>query len=73
MTIRELAKATKELRNNENMRLQVTKAGRSYRTYRCYGNDWFQDNADEKTLGFITYPMTVAQVREWLSDEMQRA
>lgn len=70
---RELAKASKQINNNPNLRIQVTqrtwgKANRGYNIYRVYGNEWFQDDADEKTIGFITEPMTLAQINEWLTD-----
>lgn len=68
MTKRELAKETKQLANNENARLQVTKCGRGYNAYLTYTNEYFQDDADEKTLGFINHPMTLKQVTEWLYD-----
>lgn len=70
---RELAKASKQINNNPNLRIQVTqrtwgKANRGYNIYRVYGNEWFQDDANEKTIGFITEPMTLAQINEWLTD-----
>lgn len=70
---RDLAKASKEINNNPNMKIQVTqrtwgKANRGYNTYRVYGNEYFKDDADEETIGFITEPMTLAQINEWLQD-----
>ena len=70
MNKREIAKETKKLANNENARLQVTKRlhGLGYNTYLTYGNDYFKEDEDERTLGFIDHPMSIAQVLEWLSD-----
>ena len=66
--MRELAKASKEINNNSNLRIQVAERedGKGFNTYRCYGNEYFQDAKDEKTIGFITEPMTLAQTEEWL-------
>ena len=70
MNKRELARETKQISNNPNLRIQVAerKNGKGFNTYRVYGNDYFQDDADEKTIGFISEPMTQAQVNEWLTD-----
>jgi len=70
----DIARESKKLANNENARLQVTrrtygKANRGYNIYLTYQNEWFKDNADEETVGFIDYPMTLDQVKEWLEDQ----
>lgn len=67
---RELARETKQISNNPNLRIQVAerKNGKGFNTYRVYGNEYFKDDADEKTIGFISEPMTQAQVNEWLTD-----
>lgn len=69
MNKRDIARATKELANNENAQIQVTKVGRSYRTYKVYGNEFFKEDAGETTIGFINYPMTARQVGEWLEEQ----
>jgi hypothetical protein len=63
----DIARESKKLANNDNSRLQVTrkKNGRGYNTYLTYKNEWFKDDADEETIGFISYPMTLKQVKEW--------
>ena len=68
--MRELAKASKEINNNSNLRIQVAEREdrKGYNTYRCYGNEYFQDSHDEKTIGFITEPMTLKQIDGWLED-----
>ena len=67
MNKRELARESKQIRNNPHMRIQVAeKVGGGFNTYRVYDNDWFDDNEDENTIGFIDEPMTIAQVGEWL-------
>ena len=55
MTIRDIARETKTLSNNSDAHIQVTKTGRSYMTYKVYGNDYFKDGAGETTIGFINY------------------
>ena len=71
MNKRDIARESKKLANNENARLQVTrnKNGKGFNTYLTYQNEWFQDSADEETIGFIDYPMTLKQVNEWLEDQ----
>ena len=63
----DIARESKKLANNDNSRLQVTrkKNGRGYNTYLTYQNAWFKDDADEETIGFISSPMTLKQVKEW--------
>lgn len=70
MNKRELARETKQIGNNPNLRIQVAerKNGKGFNTYRVYGNEYFKDDADEKTIGFISEPMTQAQVNEWLTE-----
>jgi len=65
MNKRELARETKRI-TSPNAQLQVTKAGRSYRAYLTYTNEWFKDDPDERTIGFISCPLTVKQVSNWL-------
>ena len=67
--MRELAKASKQINNNPDMRIQVAerKDGNGYNTYRCYGNEYFKDNEDEITIGFINQPLTLKGVEEWLA------
>ncbi len=69
MTIRDIARESKTLANNSDAHIQVTKTGRSYMTYKVYGNDYFKDGAGESTIGFINYPMTIKQVSEWLEEQ----
>ena len=69
MTKRELARETKRLAGNPNARLQVTEYGRGYNAYLTYTNEWFQDDPDERTIGFITEPMTNKQVNEWILEK----
>lgn len=66
MTKRELARETKRVAGNPDARLQVTMVGRGYNAYLVYGNDYFQDYPEERTIGFIKHPMTLKQVTEWL-------
>ena len=63
----DIARESKKLANNDNSRLQVTrkKNGRGYNTYLTYKNEWFKDDADEETIGFIFFPMTLKQVKAW--------
>ena len=68
---RDIARESKQLDENTDKKLQITKrtwgkANRGYNIYRVYGNEYFQDDADERTIGFINYPMTLKQVEEWL-------
>ena len=69
MTIRELARETKRVAGNPNARLQVTECGRGYNAYLTYTNEYFQDYPEERTIGFITHPMTIKQTREWVLDK----
>lgn len=69
MNKRELAKETKRI-TSPNSRLQVTKCGRGYNAYLTYKNEWFQDNPDEKTIGFIYQQMSLAKVTRWLQDNL---
>ena len=66
--MRELAKASKQINNHPDMRIQVAERhdGKGFNTYRCYGNDYFQDDKDETTIGFISEPLTFKQVEYWL-------
>ena len=66
--MRELARASKQINNNINMRIQVAerKDGKGFNTYRCYGNEYFQDAEDETTIGFMHKPMTFKEVEQWL-------
>jgi len=67
MNKRDLARESKQINNNPHMRIQVAeKVGGGFNAYRVYDGDWFEDNEDETTIGFIDYPMTIAQVSEWL-------
>ena len=70
MNKRELAKETKRIGANPDARLQVAKCGRGYNAYLTYKNEWFADDPDEKTIGFICQPMTLAQVTRWLQDNL---
>lgn len=65
MNKRELARETKKLANNPNARLQVTQTQKGFRAYTVYGNERFQDDADEVTVGFIREPMTLKQLETW--------
>ena len=67
MNKRELARETKRI-TSPNARLQVTKCGRGYNAYLTYQNEWFQDDPDEKTIGFINSAMTLKQVNAWLRE-----
>lgn len=66
--MKELARASKQINNNPNVRIQVAerKDGKGITTYRCYGNDYFQDDKDETTIGFISEPLTYKEVEDWL-------
>ena len=72
--MRELARASKECNNNPNVRIQVAerKDGKGFNTYRCYGNEYFQDGEDERTIGFMHSPMTYKEVEDWLF-QLQKA
>ena len=69
MNKREIAKETKRI-TSPNARLQVTKRlhGLGYNAYLTYNNEYFKDDKDEKTIGFIDQPMSIAQVLEWLDN-----
>ena len=67
MNKRELARETKRI-TSPNARLQGTKCGRGYNAYLTYQNEWFQDDPDEKTIGFINSAMTLTQVNAWLRE-----
>ena len=69
MNVVGLARETKTLSNNSSARLQVTKVKRGYNAYRVYGNDYYKDDPGETTIGFINYPMTINQVKEWLEEQ----
>lgn len=66
--MKELARASKQINNNPNVRIQVAerKDGKGFNTYRCYGNEYFPDDADEMTIGFISEPLTFKQTEYWL-------
>ena len=66
--MRELAKVTKQCNSHPDMWIQVAerKDGKGFNTYRCYGTEWFKDDEDERTIGFIHQPMTFKEVEEWL-------
>jgi uncharacterized protein (DUF736 family) len=66
--MREMAKASKQINNHPDMRIQVAerKDGKGYNTYRCYGNEYFQDGEDETTIGFINQPLSFKGIEEWL-------
>ena len=66
--MKELARASKEINNNPNVRIQVAKRkdGKGFNTYRCYGNEYFSDGEDETTIGFISEPLTYKEVEDWL-------
>ena len=71
MNIRELARESKKVNNHPDLRLQVThtigaKTNTGFNTYRVYGNERFQDNNDEYTIGFIDSPMTIRETEGWL-------
>ena len=68
MTTRELARETKRI-SSPDARLQVTECGRGYNAYLAYGNDYYQDAPDERTIGFIYKPMTIKETREWLLEK----
>ena len=69
MNKRDIARETKRLSNNENARLQITKRKNGgYNAYLAYGNNWYIDDADENTIGFIYQPMTIKGVSEWLAE-----
>ena len=75
---RDIARESKQLDENSDKKLQITertwgKANRGYNIYRVYGNEHFQDDADERTVGFINYPMTLKQVEEWLEQRREEA
>lgn len=61
--MKELARASKQINNNANVRIQVAerKDGKGFNTYRCYGNEYFPDGEDETTIGFIS-EMIVAKI-----------
>ena len=65
----DLARESKTLSNNSSARLQITKTKKGYNAYRVYGNEYFKDDANETTIGFITYPMKIWQVKEWLEKQ----
>ena len=67
-SMKELARASKQINNNPNVRIQVAerKDGNGFNTYRCYGNEYFPDGEDETTIGFISEPMTYKEVEDWL-------
>ena len=65
----DLARESKTLSNNSGTRLQVTKTKKGYNAYRVYGNEYFKDDENETTIGFITYPMKIWQVKEWLEEQ----
>lgn len=65
MNKRELARETKKLANNPNARLQVTQTKRGFRAYTVYGNEHFEDDADEVTIGFIHQPLTLKELGQW--------
>ena len=67
--MKELARASKQINNNPNMRIQVAVRhdGKGFNTNRCYGNEYIQDDKDETTIGFISEPLTFKQVEYWLS------
>ena len=66
--MKELARASKQINNNPNVRIQVAerKDGKGFNTYRCYGNEYFPDGEDEMTIGFISEPLTYKEVEDWL-------
>lgn len=66
--MKELARASKQINNNPNVRIQVAerKDGKGFNTYRCYGNEYFPDGEDETTIGFISEPLTYKEVEDWL-------
>lgn len=66
--MKELARASKQINNNPNVRIQVAerKDGKGFNTYRCYGNEYFRDGEDETTIGFISEPLTYKEVEDWL-------
>lgn len=66
--MKELARASKQINNNANVRIQVAerKDGKGFNTYRCYGNEYFPDGEDETTIGFISEPLTYKEVEDWL-------
>lgn len=66
--MKELARASKQINNNPNVRIQVAerKDGKGFNTYRCYGNEYFPDGEDETTIGFISEPLTFKEVEDWL-------
>lgn len=69
MNIRDIARETKRLSNNESARLQITKRKNGgYNAYLAYGNEWYKDDTDEQTIGFIDQPMTIKGVGEWLAE-----
>ena len=64
----DIARESRRLANNPNARLQVTQKlkGRGFNAYMTYRNEWFKDDADEKTIGFIDEPLTLKEVNRWL-------
>ena len=66
--MKELARASKQINNNPNVRIQVAerKDGKGFNTYRCYGNEYFPDGEDETTIGFVSEPLTYKEVEDWL-------
>lgn len=64
----DIARESKRLANNPNARLQVTQKlkGRGFNVYMTYRNEWFKDDAYEKTIGFIDEPLTLKEVNRWL-------
>ena len=63
----DIARESKRLVNNPNARLQITQKlkGRGFNIYMTYDNEWFEDGADERTVGFIHEPLTVKEVNQW--------
>ena len=70
MNKKDIARESKKIKKNA--RLQVTKCGRGYNAYIVSSKRQLKDTENEKTLGFITEPMTQAQVYEWL-DKIENA
>ena len=66
--MKELARASKQINNNPNVRIQVAerKDGKGFNIYRCYGNEYFPDVEDETTIGFISEFLTYKEVEDWL-------
>ena len=65
MDKKEIARESKKLKKNH--KLIVTRVGRGYWAYLVRGSKPVQVPDNERIMGVIDGPMTVAQVTEWLA------